>query len=60
VATDLDSSQQRLLKQLAREQSRYSLLERYYDGDAPLPEGAEGSSRAFRRFQRKARLNIAQ
>ena len=60
MATDLDSSQQRLLKQLAREQSRYSLLERYYDGDAPLPEGAEGSSRAFRRFQRKARLNIAQ
>ena len=37
-----------------------NLLERYYDGDAPLPEGAEGQSRAYRRFQRKARLNMAQ
>jgi hypothetical protein len=49
-----------LLKQLARKQGGYNLLERYYDGDAPLPEGAEGQSRAYRRFQRKSRLNLAQ
>ena len=56
----LSASQQGLIKALAKQQSRFNLLERYYDGDAPLPEGAEGQSRAFRRFQRKARLNMAQ
>jgi hypothetical protein len=45
---------------LAKEQAHFNLMERYYDGDAPLPEGAEGQSRAYRRFQRKARLNLAQ
>jgi hypothetical protein len=60
MATQLSTSQQMLLKQLARKQGGYNLLERYYDGDAPLPEGAEGQSRAYRRFQRKSRLNLAQ
>lgn len=60
MATQLDKSQQMLLKQLARKQAHLNLLERYYDGDAPLPEGAEGQSRSYRRFQRKARLNLAQ
>jgi len=60
MATQLTNSQQRLLKSLARKQAHYNLLERYYDGDAPLPESAEGQSRAYRRFQRKARLNLAQ
>ena len=60
MATQLDKGQQGLLKALARSQARLNLLERYYDGDAPLPEGAEGQSRAYRRFQRKARLNLAQ
>ena len=60
MATQLDSSQQSLLKTLAKEQLRMNLLERYYDGDAPLPEGADGQSRAYRRFQKKARLNLAQ
>lgn len=60
MATQLDDSQQSMLKALSKEQAHYSLLERYYDGDAPLPEGAEGQSRAYRRFQRKARLNLAQ
>ncbi len=60
MATQLNSSQVKMLKHLSKEQSEYNLLERYYDGDAPLPEGAEGQSRAYRRFQRKARLNIAQ
>jgi hypothetical protein len=49
-----------MLKALAKEQAHFTLLERYYDGDAPLPEGADGHSRAYRRFQRKARLNVAQ
>ena len=60
MATQLDDSQQGLLKKLKKEQQRMNLLERYYDGDAPLPEGAEGASRAYRRFQKKARLNMAQ
>lgn len=60
MATQLNGSQQMMLKSLAKSQAHYNLLERYYDGDAPLPEGAEGQSRAYRRFQRKARLNIAQ
>ena len=60
MATHLDNAQQMMLKSLAKEQAHFNLLERYYDGDAPLPEGAEGQSRAYRRFQRKARLNLAQ
>jgi hypothetical protein len=56
----LDKAEAALLKALGKQQSRFALLERYYDGDAPLPEGAEGQSRAFRRFQRKSRLNVAQ
>lgn len=60
MATQLNSSQQAMLKSLAKEQMHLNTLERYYDGDAPLPEGAEGQSRAYRRFQKKARLNMAQ
>lgn len=60
MATMLSASQQGLIKALAKQQARLNLLERYYDGDAPLPEGAEGQSKAYRRFQRKARLNMAQ
>jgi hypothetical protein len=60
MATMLSASQQSLIKALAKQQARLNLLERYYDGDAPLPEGAEGQSKAFRRFQRKSRLNMAQ
>ena len=60
MATQLSKGQAGLLKSLARRQAHYNLLERYYDGDAPLPESAEGQSRAYRRFQRKARLNLAQ
>lgn len=60
MATMLSSSQQSMLKALKKDQNHMALLEKYYDGDAPLPEGAEGQSRAYRRFQRKSRLNIAQ
>ena len=58
--THLDAGQQALLKMLKGRQAHYQLMERYYDGDAPLPESAEGQSRAYRRFQRKSRLNLAQ
>lgn len=60
MATQLDAQQQMMLKRLQSKQAHYQLMERYYDGDAPLPESAEGQSRAYRRFQRKARLNLAQ
>jgi hypothetical protein len=56
----LNASQTSLVKHLAKHQAQFNLLERYYDGDAPLPEGAEGQSKAYRRFQRKARLNLGQ
>jgi hypothetical protein len=59
MATELDSRQQYLVRDIARGQARYNLLERYVDGDAPLPEGAEGASKAYRRFQKKARMNLA-
>ena len=59
MPTDLSVTQQRRVRDLAKEQAHLNLLERYYNGDAPLPEGAEGASRAFRRFQKKARTNIA-
>jgi hypothetical protein len=60
MATMLTASQTSLVKYLAKQQGQFNLLDRYYSGDAPLPEGAEGQSRAYRRFQRKARLNLAQ
>lgn len=60
MATDLTNRQQYLIRDLAGDQHKYNLLERYYEGDAPLPEGAEGASVAYRRFQKKSRLNIAQ
>lgn len=59
MATELNMRQQHLVRDIAKGQSRYNLLERYVDGDAPLPEGAEGASKAYKRFQKKARMNIA-
>ncbi len=60
MASNLTTSQQGLLQKLRNDNMHYNLLERYYDGDAPLPESADGQSRAYRRFQRKSRLNLAQ
>lgn len=50
----------RLLKDLGERQSRLNRLDRYYRGDADLPEGAEGCRPAYRQFQAKARTNFAQ
>lgn len=60
MASNLSRSQQELLHKLRNNNMHFNLLERYYDGDAPLPESADGQSRAYRRFQRKSRLNLAQ
>ncbi len=53
MATDLTSRQQYMVRDLAGDQHKYNMLERYYEGDAPLPEGAEGASVAYRRFQKR-------
>jgi len=40
--------------------SRFALLRCYMDGNAPLPEGAEGCRDAYKQFQRKARTNFGE
>lgn len=60
MASDLNAIQKAMLHELRNNNMHFNLLERYYDGDAPLPESADGQSRAYRRFQRKSRLNLAQ
>jgi len=60
MTTQFSPGQVMLFKKLAKLQGKLQLLERYYNGDAPLPEGAEGASKAYRMFQRKSRLNMAQ
>jgi hypothetical protein len=51
---------QRLAVKLDRRRPRLELLDRYYRGDPPLPEGAETQKSAYQAFQRKARTNYAQ
>lgn len=50
----------RLSNKMRAEHKRLERLRRYYEGDPPLPEGAEGQKRAYAAFQRKARLNLAE
>ena len=40
--------------------TRLDLLRSYMNGDAPLPEGAEGCRDAYKDFQRKARTNFGE
>lgn len=47
----------RLEKKLTERTRHYDLLERYYKGDHPLPEGDERMREVFRRFQKKSRTN---
>ena len=42
-----------------RRNERLEVLKQYIDGDAPLPESAEGLRSAYRAFQKKARTNFA-
>ncbi len=46
-----------LLKALAAKQDRINLLWKYYDGDHPLPHGADRATELYRNFQKKARSN---
>lgn len=48
-----------LAQRLDYQRPKFSLLRRYYDGDAPLPEGSEGVRDAYKEFQRKSRSNFA-
>jgi hypothetical protein len=50
----------RLLTQLAGRQDRLNRLDRYYRGDASLPEGSQSGRSAYRQFQRKSRTNFAE
>lgn len=50
----------RLARKLERRQARLARLHAYYVGDPPLPTGAENAREAYKAFQRKARLNVAE
>lgn len=50
----------RLSNRLAQRIPAYNAFLGYYDGNAPLPEGAEGCRPAYQRLQRKARLNYGE
>lgn len=49
----------RLGDALSRRQDTLNLLDSYYEGNPPLPEGAQSARDAYRKFQRKARANYA-
>lgn len=50
----------RLAAQMDLRKIRLRLLRSYLDGDAPLPEGAEGVREAYRAFQRISRTNYGE
>jgi hypothetical protein len=50
----------RVVRKLQNDLPRLQLLHRYATGNAPLPEGAEGCSAAYRAFQSKSRTNFAE
>lgn len=50
----------RLTKAMDERASRLQTLRCYMNGDAPLPEGAEGCRDAYKAFQRKARTNFGE
>lgn len=50
----------RLTKAMDDRGARLALLRSYMDGNAPLPEGAEGCRDAYKDFQRKARTNFGE
>lgn len=50
----------RLTKAMDDRADRLALLRSYLEGDAPLPEGAEGCRDAYKDFQRKARTNFGE
>lgn len=50
----------RLTKAMDDRSSRLANLRCYMDGNAPLPEGADGCRDAYKAFQRKARTNFGE
>lgn len=50
----------RLALQMDDRRGRVEKLRSYMDGNAPLPEGAEGCREAYQKFQRKSRTNFAE
>lgn len=47
-------------RKLASRVREFDLLDSYYRGCPPLPEGADNALSAYQRFQQKARLNFAE
>ncbi len=50
----------RLTRRMDDRAPRLAKLRSYMDGDAPLPEGAEGCRDAYKDFQKKARTNFGE
>lgn len=50
----------RLTHSLDRQRPDLANLRRYLEGDAPLPDGADGCREAYKAFQRKARSNYGE
>lgn len=50
----------RLSTKLLGRRDRLNRLANYYQGDPPLPEGAENAKTAYAAFQKKARTNFAE
>lgn len=55
-----DQWQDRLARAMDDRAPRFKTLRRYMDGDAPLPEGAEGQREAYKQFQHKSRTNFGE
>lgn len=47
-------------KKLHGRYDRVEMLDRYYRGEPPLPEGADNARSAYQKFQKKARMNLAE
>lgn len=51
---------ERLARKLESRQPRLEVLQRRFEGDPPMPEGAESAGKAYKAFQAKARTNFAE
>jgi Phage portal protein, SPP1 Gp6-like. len=60
VALTPDQWLNRLTKQMDDRSTRLQLLRSYMEGNAPLPEGAEGCRESYQSFQKKARTNFGE
>ncbi len=60
MALNPDEWLHRLASQMDSRRGRMELLRSYMDGNAPLPEGADGCREAYQKFQRKSRTNFGE